>query len=390
MKIFFKDGCRYIYITGYGCLSRNLLVGLNKYEDIDIFIQGIGREWEKIEPNLALPITTIPRHSDQKEWDITFHVMPPPFLEALRGSLNFCYTQNGITKLLPSWIEVLQKQDLVIVPSQFDYEVFKEEGIENVEIIPQSSDFNLYTPALTPPSAKPFIFLNVGTLNFRKGQDTLLKAFKIAFGDNPSIQLYFKPGRGDFRHLFEHWLKDLDLKGENIILDERLSSPMEMADLYHKVHCVVNPSRGEGWNMPITEGMCSGLPTISTYATAMVDYMTEENSYPIKATPVKIKDHEKTWWSKGWLMGYGEIPEGEIYEVEPKELAKRMKEVYEDYGRACQKGLRGRQDIIEKWSWDKAIDKLHKIILKQVELAPQQKRGMVIEETRKIPDMEFK
>jgi glycosyltransferase involved in cell wall biosynthesis len=136
--------------------------------------------------------------------------------------------------------------------------------------------------------------------------------------------------------------------------------------------------------------MCCGLPTIATFATAMVDYMTEDNSYPLKATPLKIKDHTKTWWSKGWLTGYELIPEGEIYEVDPNELAKRMKEVYDDYGKACQKGQQARQDIINKWSWELAVDKLHKIILKNAGLTPKKQKGVILEETRLIKDMEFK
>lgn len=389
MRIFYKDGCRYIYITGYGCLSRNLLIGLNKYEDLDIFIQGIGREWEEIEPHFAYPLAIMPRHTDQKEWDVTFQVMPPPYLTYLKNSFNFCYTQNAISKILPLWLEALQKQDCIIVPSKFDYDVFKKEGLENVYIVHQGADYNFYTP-IEPPDPKPFVFLNVGTFNFRKGQDILLKAFKIAFGDDPNVQLYLKPGRGDYSLLFERWLNEIGLKGNNIILDSRLASPQEMVDLYHKVHCVVNPSRGEGWNMPITEGMSCGLPVISTYATAMLDYMTEDNSFPLKAEPKMIKDYEKTWWTESWLNGYSAIPEGELYEVSPYELANRMVEVYQEYDKARLRGIQGRQDIISKWSWESAVDKIYKIIKTEVEEIPKRKKGVVIEETRKIKDMEFK
>ncbi len=388
LKLFFKDGCRYIYLTGYGCLSRYFLVLLSKYPDIDLFIQGIGRQFEAIEPRLAYDLTQIPRHDQQKEWDVTFHLMPAPHIEPLKG-INFCYTQNAISRVRPDWLEPLRKMHLIIVPSEFDKKAFEAEGLGNVHIVPQAVDHNLFTRKSDPPN-EPFTFLNVGTFNFRKGQDILLKAFKIAFGDNPKFHLYFKTGRGEFTELFQNSLKEVGLKGNNITLDQRLDSHMEMANLYNQVHCLVNPSRGEGWNMPVMEAMSCELPAISTKATAMLEYMTDQNSYPVEAQPTAIKDYKHTWWSHGWLEGYKTIPDGCLYETSPEILAETMMAVYEDYNEAKKKAKQGRKDVIDKWSWESATKKLHDLIVQQYEEVKKNFRGNIIEESRQIMDLLYK
>lgn len=359
MRIKYKDGVRYTDITGYGCLSRNFLVGLSELPNVEIHRQIFDdKPWENVEPHLKEVIERIPGWNHEK-YNVTLHLMPPPFIEKEEG-LNFCYTQNAISRLPPLWLEKLKEMDLVIVPSEFDFNVFKAEGLKNVEIVPQSSDYSFYLP-LQNKATTPFIFLNVGTFNFRKGQDILIKAFELAFGEDNNVRLWFKTGRGNYQVLFQNLLNNLGISGNNMMLDDSLASPMEMAQLYNKVNCVVNPSRGEGWNMPITEGMCCELPVISTYATAMLDYMTDQNSYKLSASSKAIKDYEQNWWNQSWLNGYASIPDGCLYESNPLELSAILKEVYES---ESDKGKIARQDIIEKWSWDSAVKKLYNVITK--------------------------
>jgi len=387
-RFFYKDGVRYLYLTGYGSLSRHYLYGLLTHKDLDIFIQGSGIQFEDIEDYLVLSMARVPRHINQKEWDLTFHVMPPGDLTPLPG-INFCYTQNALSKLKPDWLTVLKKMDLVIVPSNYDREVFMREGLENIEIVPQASDSGFYAPVETPPM-NPFIFLNVGTFNFRKGQDILMKAFKLAFGDDPAVRLYFKTGRGEFSKYFRKMIIENGLNGNNIILDEKLTGPTGMRELYHKAHCLVTPSRGEGWALPNTEAMCCGLPVVSTKATAMLDYMTEENSFPLEAVPVKIGNHPIDWFSANWLNGYSDIPQGDVYEINPAKLAETMTYIYKNYEEARKKGMQAQKDMIEKWTWNQATEKLYEVIMRHYKLLTGEKRGIIIPENKNIPPLQYK
>jgi glycosyltransferase involved in cell wall biosynthesis len=52
--------------------------------------------------------------------------------------------------------------------------------------------------------------------------------------------------------------------------------------LYAAVDCFVLPTRGEGWGLPIFEAMAMGLPVIATNWSGQVDFMNENNAFPIR------------------------------------------------------------------------------------------------------------
>ncbi len=56
----------------------------------------------------------------------------------------------------------------------------------------------------------------------------------------------------------------------------------DLPELYRSVHCFVLPSRGEGWGRPHVEAMSAGLPVIATLWSGPEQYMTEQNSYPLR------------------------------------------------------------------------------------------------------------
>ena len=51
---------------------------------------------------------------------------------------------------------------------------------------------------------------------------------------------------------------------------------------YGAVDVLVQPSRGEGWGLPMVEAMACGTPVIGTRWSGPAEFLTEENSYPLR------------------------------------------------------------------------------------------------------------
>ena len=51
---------------------------------------------------------------------------------------------------------------------------------------------------------------------------------------------------------------------------------------YGAVDVLVQPSRGEGWGLPMVEAMACGTPVIGTRWSGPAEFLTEENGYPLR------------------------------------------------------------------------------------------------------------
>eukprot|EP00662_Eupelagonemidae_sp_cell21_P057898 gene57898-biopygen63148 len=64
----------------------------------------------------------------------------------------------------------------------------------------------------------------------------------------------------------------------------------QLPGLYARAHCLVQPSRGEGWGRPHMEAMSMGLPVISTYWGGVTAYLHEQNALLVPVTEQAIPD----------------------------------------------------------------------------------------------------
>lgn len=100
-----------------------------------------------------------------------------------------------------------------------------------------------------------------------------------------------------------------------------------MVALYNSCDAFVLPSRGEGWGRPYMEAMACGLPTIGTRWSGQLEFMHDENSYLID------------------IDGLEDVPS-------TVELP-----FYQGHRWARPKGIKARQEISEKWSLGRAVEK---------------------------------
>ncbi|MCL4863385.1 MAG: glycosyltransferase family 4 protein [Caldilineaceae bacterium] len=160
------------------------------------------------------------------------------------------------TRLPAGWAEVLNTMDAVITPSQFCREVFQRCGVTapmQVHVVPLGVS-EVYRPAQRKTDG-PFTFLAFMDRGLRKGGLTALQAFLRAFGDDSNYRLILK-GRTP--------KVGMSLTNENVEVIQRDMSELELHELYLSAHCLVNPTKGEGFGLIPREFAATGGISLST------------------------------------------------------------------------------------------------------------------------------
>jgi glycosyltransferase involved in cell wall biosynthesis len=133
--------------------------------------------------------------------------------------------------------------------------------IENAVVIPNVVDRIFEKPLGKPNSEGEIIFLNVCNLEHRKGNDVLLRAFKLAFHGNMSYRLIIV-GDGPMRDDLEKLRDYLGLKEVVSFFGE--ATKFQVAEILDKVHLFVFPSRYETFGVAVIEALSRGCPVIAT------------------------------------------------------------------------------------------------------------------------------
>lgn len=168
--------------------------------------------------------------------------------------------------------------DFVIANSNYSREKFLEYfphyPEEKVEVVHLASRFSGQSDT---PSVKPKRFstlkedgfwLNVGTLEPRKNQIGILKAYaKLKAELGPTYPLVFAGGRGWQMEHFNDVISDLGLDQDVIHLD--YVSDQELLWLLQNCFAFVFPSFLEGFGLPVLEAMSQGAAVITSSTTSL-------------------------------------------------------------------------------------------------------------------------
>jgi len=129
-------------------------------------------------------------------------------------------------------------------------------------------------------AARQTVFLYSGSLIRRKGVDLLAKAFSRLADESTSVSLKLV-GEGDLRATLE---RQLARHGDRVEFTG-FRQWEELPQLYHTSHVLCVPSRYDGWNLVVPEGLAAGLPIISTDRTgaALELIKPKENGWIVPA-----------------------------------------------------------------------------------------------------------
>ena len=170
----------------------------------------------------------------------------------------------------------------------------------------------------------------------RKNPGGLIRAFQQAFGGRKDVLLFIKSSHGSLHRLALHRLKKL-ARGSNVrIVNQVLPramiySLMTCADAYVSLH------RSEGFGLTLSEAMACGKPVIATGYSGNMEFMTPENSFPVRFKMAELaKDH-------------GPYTRGNVWaDPDLDHASELMLRLVEDRQLAAEVAERGRVDVMHK------------------------------------------
>ena len=164
--------------------------------------------------------------------------------------------------------EALARVSGLIVTSAYTAERIAAGGgeLDRIRVVVPGTD---PAPAAKgPPAGDPVMFLCVGSLVPRKGQDILVRA--LAREQERQWRCVLAGSTARDREFFRRVRRLVDDEG----LGDRIEfagecTGEEISGLYDRASVFVLPSRFEGYGMALTEALARGLPVISTIAGAI-------------------------------------------------------------------------------------------------------------------------
>jgi len=154
----------------------------------------------------------------------------------------------------------------------------------------------------------------------RKNPFALLEAFSHVFSDRKDVRLILKTSHRDsFKDKADKITKFLienKLEKKIIIIDEIFIKD-DLMSLFNSADCYISLHRGEGLGIGMLEAMSLGKPVIGTKYGGNMEFMNEDNSFPVDYKMVKAKDDyslykDVQYWAEPDLLQAGSYME-ELY-----------------------------------------------------------------------------
>ena len=182
-------------------------------------------------------------------------------------------------------------------------------------------------------SETPFTFLftfHMMSVMERKNPLGLIRAFKLAFGEDDGVRLVLKTSFGDRHPAQIQELRDA-AAGANITVIDQVYSPDEVLSLMDACDAYVSLHRSEGLGLTMAEAMLMGKPVIATNFSGNVDFMDDSNSLLVRHELVKLGKPIPPY-------------DANLEWAEPsvEHAAQLMRRVYEDQEWAREVGARGK------------------------------------------------
>lgn len=214
--------------------------------------------------------------------DIPFHVnFCQPHYYQLKNKYNVGYTPWESTKIPNSWKYNMSRCDEIWATSQFVKEVYEANSVHaNIHVIPHGIDekYKMVDREVT----STFNFLHIGADSKRKNAQLVVDAFLDVYEGNTDYLLILKYNKFCDADVYIDGQVVPAYNHPQIIGIPDIFTNEEMIHLYHKCHCLVYPTSGEGFGMIPFEAIATGMPSIVTNLTGTADFA--EMSIPLPAT----------------------------------------------------------------------------------------------------------
>jgi len=196
-------------------------------------------------------------------------------------------------------IERAKSYDLIIAGSSWNEQVLRSYGVSRVRTVIQGVDRSLFHPAprrgLYPGR---FLIFSGGKAEPRKGQDIVVKAFRV-FGRRHDDAMLVTAWHSPWPALAQGMDLDLsefgdwpELQSSSVarsprVIDVGAVPNGAMASVYRECHVGLFPSRSEGGtNLVAMECIACGIPAIVSANTGHLDLLRLSGARPVRSVPV--------------------------------------------------------------------------------------------------------
>ncbi|HZZ77583.1 MAG TPA: glycosyltransferase family 4 protein [Gemmataceae bacterium] len=231
-----------------------------------------------------------------------------PFVPGLPTPAAVGYAVFEEDHLSPGAIaQARQAYQRIATASGYCAEVLRRHGLTDISVLPHGVDTARFRPRDEPRSllADRFLIFSGGKFELRKGQDIVLRAYKVLQDRHKDVMLvpswhnvwpktrdtmaastlirYFPP-KNDDHHA---WVRAL-LASHGIDLDRVIPiGPRNhrlLPDLYHSTDLGLFPNRAEGGNnMVLMEYLACGKPALASFNSGHKDILRRQNAVLIES-----------------------------------------------------------------------------------------------------------
>ena len=300
-----------------------------------------------------------------------FHALSPELTTCL--NVNFKSPKNfGVifaenTKLAPNALENARLQNKLVAGSTWCADHLKRSGVKNVHAWTQGVDTTVFCPGPRNNYFRDrFVIFSGGKLEFRKGQDLVLEAFRQFHLSHPDALLMTCWGnpwpetahsierstilseqpvwRNDSTLNLMRWIDRLGISKDAVYeLPEIPNS--SMGQIFREADVALFPNRCEaGTNLVAMEALATGIPTILSSNTGHLDLLKSVPCYRLEqqqfVEPLNQQDG---------VDGWGESSVDEILET--------LERIYRDREDARRRGQEAAHAMAD-WDWKKQVPRL--------------------------------
>jgi len=268
------------------------------------------------------------------------------------------------TRITTEAVEKAKKYSAIVAGSHWNADILRSRGLTNVAMVHQGIDPTIFHPA--PKSnlfGDRFVIFSGGKLEYRKGQDIVIAAFKRFRAKHPEALLLttwhnFWPqymlgieqtgNVAGLPHInrdgslgISQWLVANGLPVDSFI-DIGLIPNHLTGQILREADCAVFTNRCEGGtNLVAMESMACGIPTILSANTGHLDLIYHNICYPL-SNQGRVKPTAHFSGVEGW----GESEVAEVVEA--------LEQIYTNREESKSRGLAAANFMLN-WTWEKQV-----------------------------------
>ncbi len=319
-------GLRYIAPvggTGYAVAARRYLLGLARAGALVTFTPLVPGRWRGMwdRPFEGRSIGDVELdllvNRDIDYDTVIVHQVPeffPIFRELEPDRRLVGYTTWETTVLPPSWPKLLAVPDQLLVPCEWNREVFSAGGVDTpMAVIPHTA------PGREPPErawaaglgipADAFAFYTIGRWTARKALDATLRAYLNAFTADDPVVFVVKTTRRDFTRTTRPWdrltrrlpretraavrqLTRMYPRPPRIVLLDEPLPAAAIDGLHARGDCFVSLAAAEGWGLGAFDAAAWGRPVVITGFGGHLDYLDGPEAMLVRHELVRVDTRE--------------------------------------------------------------------------------------------------